>query len=146
VHRCVTVDPTTQRLFGGQGEMGGVVEVTGDFSWEALVSGEAEPAGVAMAHGRLYWINAADGQLRSADADGASPRTEWQGPNGGGCMTAHGDHLFWVNGSTGEILEHTPGDDEPRVLATGQGNLRDLAVDDDFVYFTTPNALRRLWR
>lgn len=59
-------------------------------------------------------------------------------------MVAQSGVVYWACGSCGSVVKKSVAGGDSAVVASRQGNVRSLAVDDKYVYFGTDTALKRV--
>jgi hypothetical protein len=111
------------------------------------------PWPVAMDESRLFWTTYAvggpgsrgsEGTIRSASRDGTDVRTIFRLPPhqaGIRALAVDGQHLYWIEHTEGamegRIMRARKEGSEVTVLAAGQDEPTDVAVDGCSVYWTT---------
>jgi hypothetical protein len=120
----------------------------------AIYLGQIEASGVTLFNGELYWGHGGPRGIKNGAVDGLRPAAEilfrdLQGVVSG--VATDGDHVYWIEdahlirrtplrvmrGSISEVCSESTEDAD-----AGFGPDSDVAVDDQWVYFSEPSLMR----
>jgi hypothetical protein len=89
---------------------------------------------VAVDATNVFWVNHDDGHVRTMAKAGGSVTTLHMGSKFPIALALDATHVYWVE-EGGNVMRTPKAGGTPTLLATGQGDLRGIAVDDHAVYY-----------
>lgn len=105
-----------------------------------LYSGLEAPQHVAARGGTVYWTEGS--RVMAGSACGGAPVLLAEGQNNPSRIVSDEEFVYFANDNTsGEVKRVPMGGGAIETLASGQFLVRDLATDNDRVYFTTNNQI-----
>jgi hypothetical protein len=143
--QCVAVDDTAMYWVLG----GGVIKQSKKGGGpQALAGGFKGADCIAVDGDHVYWSVSgspdkqfADGAIIESTKTGANTRVLVKGADHAENVHADGTAVYWMSGP--KVFRADKRTGEAQKLAEASGKVADIAIDDQYVYFLTPDALAR---